>query len=589
MIKALVKETSKQTYWIIFFILLLKVFIYHPEAKAQKLTTVKIELKWFHQFQFAGIYMAKEKGYYQNAGLEVEILERDIHSNPMSDVLNGKVQFGITDSTIIKKRLEGDKLIILAAIYQHSPLVLISLAKNKFYSPLELKGKRIMYQKNIDDAMIIGMFANSGMSKKDFIFIPHNFKDDALLSGDVDAMSAYLGNQTYFYQKKGLRLNVIDAANYGIDLYGDMLFTSEKYFKENQDIALKFRKATLKGWKYALENPQESAKVIFNQYSKKKPIDALLHEAKHINNMIAPNFIELGHFNQSRINRIKNIYKKWNPSLIDNTIEGILFTEHIKKPYQINYYIIVSIIIFALALTVFSILFAIKWKTRELATSHKLNRATRKLENFQDVILQKFDCTRTTASSEINFMSDSMLDNLGYDKNEVIGQLKVNLFVSENPEAFYQMIIKGVESHGFWQGSFKLKAKDNSIRIYDCLVDEYIDAKGHNKGYISVHIDHTDKAKAEKLAKTDLLTNLANRYLINEKLNEEIERANRYQTPFSIILIDIDHFKIINDEHGHLIGDKVLTQMGKSLTHNTRAIDLVGRWGGEEFIVICPE
>ena len=113
--------------------------------KVSALTKVKIELKWFHQFQFAGIYAAKEKGFYEAAGLDVDIIERDVKSTPLEDVLSNKVQFGISDSTLILNRLQGEKVIALAAIYQHSPLVLLSLAKNKILSPLELKNKKVMY------------------------------------------------------------------------------------------------------------------------------------------------------------------------------------------------------------------------------------------------------------------------------------------------------------------------------------------------------------------------------------------------------------------------------------------------------------
>ena len=76
---------------------------------------VKIELKWFHQFQFAGIYLAKEKGFYDKVGLSVDIIERNINSTPVQDVLNNTVQFGITDSTIVRERLEGKPLVVLAA------------------------------------------------------------------------------------------------------------------------------------------------------------------------------------------------------------------------------------------------------------------------------------------------------------------------------------------------------------------------------------------------------------------------------------------------------------------------------------------
>lgn len=92
----------------------------------------------------------------------------------------------------------------------------------------------------------------------------------------------------------------------------------------------------------------------------------------------------------------------------------------------------------------------------------------------------------------------------------------------------------------------------------------------------------------DKMARTDQLTGLFNRHMINETLNEELKRFQRYGTAFSIILLDIDHFKLINDSLGHQEGDRVLVELAHHLKEHTRESDVVGRWGGEEFMIICP-
>lgn len=93
----------------------------------------------------------------------------------------------------------------------------------------------------------------------------------------------------------------------------------------------------------------------------------------------------------------------------------------------------------------------------------------------------------------------------------------------------------------------------------------------------------------EKLYRTDSLTGLANRYLINESVAREYARAHRNGETFALILADIDHFKAINDTFGHTVGDKVLIQFSEVLRQRARASDTVGRWGGEEFMLICPQ
>lgn len=92
----------------------------------------------------------------------------------------------------------------------------------------------------------------------------------------------------------------------------------------------------------------------------------------------------------------------------------------------------------------------------------------------------------------------------------------------------------------------------------------------------------------ERLSVTDKLTGLFNRVKLDVVLSREIDRASRFVHIFSVLILDIDHFKQVNDQHGHQVGDHVLEQIAQILIQNTRKIDTVGRWGGEEFLIICP-
>ena len=95
--------------------------------------------------------------------------------------------------------------------------------------------------------------------------------------------------------------------------------------------------------------------------------------------------------------------------------------------------------------------------------------------------------------------------------------------------------------------------------------------------------------KVQHLSITDHLTGLFNRQKLDEALDDEINRATRSTSPFSIIMLDLDYFKKVNDVYGHQVGDEVLIEVSKILQQCTRKIDIVGRWGGEEFMIVCPE
>lgn len=93
----------------------------------------------------------------------------------------------------------------------------------------------------------------------------------------------------------------------------------------------------------------------------------------------------------------------------------------------------------------------------------------------------------------------------------------------------------------------------------------------------------------EAMARTDALTGLANRRAAEEYLAQEVGRAARYNHPLTVLIADVDELKRVNDLHGHAAGDTVLRELARRLERVVRSSDLLGRWGGDEFIVVCPE
>ena len=98
-----------------------------------------------------------------------------------------------------------------------------------------------------------------------------------------------------------------------------------------------------------------------------------------------------------------------------------------------------------------------------------------------------------------------------------------------------------------------------------------------------------DNRRLEQLAQTDPLTNVLNRRALEDRLGAEMERVRRYNTKMSLLRLDLDHFKLINDTYGHLAGDAIMVEIAAMLQRVVRAVDMVARYGGEEFVIVLPE
>lgn len=114
-------------------------------AAEKPLEKVTIQLKWFHQFQFAGYYAAKEKGFYAEEGLDMVLRGRDVSTTPVGDVLAGKAEYGITDADLLIDRVQGRPVVLLAQILQQSPNILISMAESAITNPQDLTGKKAAF------------------------------------------------------------------------------------------------------------------------------------------------------------------------------------------------------------------------------------------------------------------------------------------------------------------------------------------------------------------------------------------------------------------------------------------------------------
>ncbi|HIF9189790.1 TPA: sensor domain-containing diguanylate cyclase [Photobacterium damselae] len=220
--------------------------------------------------------------------------------------------------------------------------------------------------------------------------------------------------------------------------------------------------------------------------------------------------------------------------------------------------------------------------------SERLAELTEEHKLYRDIVDQHVPIVDTDLKGVITRINDAMCNLSGFRRNDVVGKhSSIFHHNSTQPKDFVDMWRK-ISDGQSWNGEFHNQQRDGESYWLRSYISPRYDADGKKVGYISVSSDISDKKRLETISNKDALTGLSNRSKLNRSLEGEFQRAERYLVPFSVLLIDIDHFKSVNDKYGHLVGDNILVEVSNLLRFNVRQTDCVGRWGGEEFMIICP-
>ena len=265
-------------------------------------------------FQFAGYYSAVEMDLYQEAGLAVRIDLDGAFINPVAEVVEGRAEFGLWNPELLVRRAGDQPIVVLAAIFQHSPMVVLTRRDSGLLTPQDLVGKSILYSPRQGSLEIQAMFLAEGVDPGDLDRVVPLARSggwtDGLLAGDYDAVVAFLPLVEARYPDSAELFNVISPANYGIDFYGDCLFTSEALLERDPQLVKDFLEASLVGWQFAMAHHAAAAQIIQEKFCSECQVDSLLVEAAVLEKFIRSRQVEIGHMNRGRWQAIETVYRR---------------------------------------------------------------------------------------------------------------------------------------------------------------------------------------------------------------------------------------------------------------------------------------
>jgi PAS domain S-box-containing protein len=439
-----------------------------------KLDAVSLQLKWKHQFQFAGYYAAQLQGYYRDAGLDVRIEEAKQGEDPIDSVVQGKTDFGVGTSELVLWRAKGHRVVVLGVVFQHSPFMLLTLKNVGIDTLHDLVGKKIMLEAN--DAELRAYLQDEGVSHDRYKLAQHTFNVRSLVDGTVDALSAYSTDEPFTLQQSRYEYQVFSPRAAGIDFYGDVLFTTEEQIKKNPARVKAFLEASMRGWKYAFDHEDELIEHIYS-LSQRHGRAHLKFEADQIRKLVLPDLIEPGYMTEGRWRHIADTYARMGMLSDSFDVKPMIYERDPKPNLRFIYSVLGGALLFLLVAGGLSLRFYrlnrllrrhLEEKEQARAELHKSEERYRSLMEtapFPVVVTRASDnlVQYVNARGEmiLKLPRESILGRRAVDfyedpshRDNMLGQLQSQGLVRD-----FELRLRDAEGRGFW------------ARISACLID----------------------------------------------------------------------------------------------------------------------
>ncbi|KOR30396.1 hypothetical protein TI04_06010 [Achromatium sp. WMS2] len=466
--------------------------------------TITVQLQWKHQFEFAGFYAAIERGYYARHGLDVKLREYHSGTDIVAEVLSGRSQYGTHSSSIVKARLEGKPVVLLANYFKQMPLVI--LTQPDITQIADLSGKTLMISNSDLESPLYKMLLKRGglIPGQNLTVIPHTFDAKPFLRGEVAAMSAFVTNEPFYLEQRHIKFNIIELSQYMRSLGDVYLFTSEQQAQAYPEQTQHFIEATNQGWEYALNNQKEIVDLILRKYSQRKSRQALMYEAEKTQELVMPLPLPIGSIFPSLIQDVARlITDQQGFAKVPNYLEDFFFKPpHLNQEWLLNnlvprkYY---TILMYSLVSTIFIAIFILIWNlrlSREIARRKQTEQQLRLL--FSAVEQSHSTILITDADAKIEFVNSAFCQITGYSKEEAIGKNPRILKSGKQDQHFYASMWESILLNNGWKGELCNKRKDGTVYWEFANISPVSNAQGVITHYVAVKENITERKLIEQ-------------------------------------------------------------------------------------------
>lgn len=247
---------------------------------AEPLTPLTLQLNWLPNVQFAGVLLAKERGWYAEAGIDLTVNSWGDGISPIHEVVSGKAQIAISEGAeFIKARSEGAPLIAIAAQFQKSPFCLISKKGKGIQTPAQLAGKKIGIPDSETTMMINVVLARQGIPFEQIIPVTISWDVHPLIDDQIDVLAGYMSDEILTLKELGHEVEYLPAFQHGYDFYSNVYLVSETILRDQPERVRAFLDVTLRGWQETLKDPAAAAQLIVEKYD---PNGSVAHQTESL-------------------------------------------------------------------------------------------------------------------------------------------------------------------------------------------------------------------------------------------------------------------------------------------------------------------